>query len=101
MKVKLKARYACPQGNYDVGAVVEFKDNVAKSLISGGYASAVNVVETANVETPEKAVADNSSRPEWSLKAVGGGFFNVVNQDGENLNDKPLKKAEAKALIDG
>ena len=34
------------------------------------------------------------------LKHIGGGYWNVVNEStGKNINDKPLKKEDAHALV--
>ena len=56
MRVKLITIMAGPGGSYDPG-LAELPDDVAKDLIKSGYAEAIEeVVETASIEPPKKAV---------------------------------------------
>lgn len=43
MLVELKTRYACENGNFGVGQVLDLPDSDAAILISSGYATPVNV----------------------------------------------------------
>jgi len=56
--VKLLTTMAGPGGCYHPGDVVSLPAEKAEILINGGYAEAVKLtaIETAAVETPEKAV---------------------------------------------
>ena len=65
MKVKLITTYAGPNGTYLSGTTIDVDMAEAKTLVAGGYATLAEEpstersveVETATVETPEKAVS--------------------------------------------
>jgi len=64
MRVKLITRYAGPLGNYGAGSEVEFEDDLALSLIQGGYATPVRSgdYETALQSGRETATAHDRAK---------------------------------------
>jgi hypothetical protein len=59
-KIKLKTIMAGPGGCFDPGQIISVEDDLAYSLIAGGYAEYVDQAEqkyeTAAIEPQEKAV---------------------------------------------
>ena len=43
---------------------------------------------------------DIETVPPYSLRHVGGGRYNVLNAEGQAVNEKPLTRAEANALVE-
>ena len=63
VRVKLLTRMAGPAGNFPAGMEVMVAEDLAQSLVAGGFALRVDppapVVEEAVVQAPEKAVTRN------------------------------------------
>lgn len=73
-----------------------------------GFEQKFEVVEAGEVVSVEEAklkeelAADNKEEvSELIAVHVGGGRYNVLNADGEKLNDATLSKEEAQSLISG
>jgi hypothetical protein len=73
MKIKMNTLAAGPAGTFPAGSVVDFPDDEARALITGGYAKAVEepvkapamqVIESAVAPKPETAVMPEPAKPQ-------------------------------------
>lgn len=130
MRVKLRTTLANAKGCFRSGEFIDSENNgfskkELKALVDGGYAvcakqgyetakakpAAENAAVTANEdgeggkksETGKEGDDENSAKETggFTLKHVGNGYYDVLDEKGEVATDKPLKKSEAEALIAG
>jgi len=76
MLVKLKSRYACPEGNYRTGEVIAVEEKIAKALEKEGNEIVGKVEEDmekecAAVEPPEKAVMSKPRKRTYNRTSKG------------------------------
>ena len=74
MLVKLKSRYACPEGNYRTGEVIAVEEKIAKALEKEGSEIVGKVEEEkecAAVEPPEKAVMSKPRKRTYNRTSKG------------------------------
>ena len=130
MQVKLKSTLANAKGCFRSGETIDetahgFSRKELKGLVDSGYAEIIKGgYETAakNPSTETAAITANGSKEEagtnnqsadngdettsnetggFTLKHVGGGWYDVLDEDGNVFTEKPVKKEEAEALIAG
>lgn len=73
------------------------------SEIPEAFRDTIIPVDAKQVETVEKkAVAEalNAKQPEYTAVHRGGGWYNVVDENGKAVSEKALKKDGAQELID-
>lgn len=54
MRIRLKTRFACPEGNYPSGSEINLDEKKAKGLIAGGYAVSLEPEKETKVVTKPK-----------------------------------------------
>lgn len=118
MKIKLNTMMSGPSGTFKPGSILEIPScgiskEQADELIAGKYAELISAnttnpenssnrakIETAIINPPENTSnVNNKSSGKPELKHIGGGYYNVIDSDGNQVTEKPTKKAEAKKLI--
>lgn len=86
-KVKLNKRMAGPDGNFPPGFVMEVNADIGQQLVDQGVAEWVAPVRQKPVERAVK-------QPEYSIKHVGAGWYELPN--GERVRGKAAAEQAAK-----
>ena len=81
-------------------AAGESEDELLKAAGLSGAADATSEAAKAKAEQFQKDLAAEKSEPKFTLKARGGGYFDVISAETHDvLNSKALRKEAAEALI--
>lgn len=71
--------------------------------IPAAFRDVVKLVEPEKVAEIKQAYEEKvaaSTAPKFELQHRGGGWWNVVSEDGKVMNENALKKDEAEELVD-
>ena len=60
----------------------------------------VDPTQLGVVQAEEKAEIEEINAPKYELQHRGGGWWNVVSEDGKLFNEKALKREDAQELLD-
>lgn len=103
-KLLFEKRDIVPAGDYR-GPLAEggFLESALTDVNEGGQEAFVPDADDVREEDLEEVLREELAEPVASLTvhAKGGGWFDVVDADGNPVNDKALRKDEAEALAAG
>lgn len=60
----------------------------------------VDPTELSVKQVEEKVEVEKATAPKFELRHRGGGWWNVVDEDGKIFNEKALKREEAEELLE-